>query len=651
MKDLVKALFAAAALSAAILSGCQSPSQAEQPPQAAFVLTPAANVAVGERVSFDASGSSDPQGYALAYAWTLGAPAGSSAALGPADQKTANFSPDVAGIYSIGLVVTAKGRSGTASRTVTAHMNTVIAPLFDHPAGIYAADIAVSLSTATSGAEVHYTTNGDLPTELSPILGAAIPVAGDGAKLTIKAMATKAGMADSSQVAAAYEIDYAAVTMPTFSPPPGSFSADQAVALACATSGAEIHYTTNGDLPTTLSPIYGASIRVAGNTTSMTIKAIASKAGMRASSQAIGAYSILYPPAAAPSFSPPGGGYQADQSVTISCATAGATIHYTTDGRDPTPSSPIFSGSPIAAAGNGSALTIKAFAAKAGMSLSPIAQASYFIAYPTLPDPTFSIAGGSYSTDQAVTLSATSGATIYFTTDSSDPSTASAVYSGSPIAVSGNGTTKTIKAIATKPGMTQSAIASATYTIDSGITIYSQPASGAATFYQSSWADPNGTDADEYVYDDFTLASDANISQVLWRGGYIHDRMYGSYVWNFTITFYASIAGGSQPQLTNPQLPEIYLAFYDLGGSFSAPSNANETSVAGTPFYDYAYTLPTPFHATAGTKYWIRIQAAQGPWPDWGIADATGGDGTHFMFNTGAARFFAPAGDGAFTLR
>jgi uncharacterized repeat protein (TIGR02543 family) len=75
--------------------------------------------------------------------------------------------------------------------------------------------------------------------------------------------------------------------------------------------------------------------------------------------------------------------------------------------------------------------------------------------------PTFSLASGIFSEAQTVTIScATSGASIYYTTDGSDPTDASTEYTG-PITVS---TTMTIKAIAIK-GADQSAIASATYTI------------------------------------------------------------------------------------------------------------------------------------------------------------------------------------------
>jgi alpha-galactosidase len=80
--------------------------------------------------------------------------------------------------------------------------------------------------------------------------------------------------------------------------------------------------------------------------------------------------------------------------------------------------------------------------------------------------PTFSPAGGTYTSSQTVTItSSTSGASIRYTTDGSTPSeTAGTIYS-SPVSVA---TTTTLKAIAYKSGMTDSTVASAAYTINSG---------------------------------------------------------------------------------------------------------------------------------------------------------------------------------------
>ena len=76
--------------------------------------------------------------------------------------------------------------------------------------------------------------------------------------------------------------------------------------------------------------------------------------------------------------------------------------------------------------------------------------------------PTFSPNGGTFSTAQSVTIScSTSGATIYYTTDGSTPTTASTLYA---TAINVSATT-TLKALAVKAGMTNSAVASAKFTI------------------------------------------------------------------------------------------------------------------------------------------------------------------------------------------
>ena len=76
--------------------------------------------------------------------------------------------------------------------------------------------------------------------------------------------------------------------------------------------------------------------------------------------------------------------------------------------------------------------------------------------------PTFSPAGGTYSSGQVITISdITGGATIYYTTNGTTPTTTSTVYTGT-VSVSA---TETIEAIAIANGLSQSAVASSTYTI------------------------------------------------------------------------------------------------------------------------------------------------------------------------------------------
>jgi len=165
--------------------------------------------------------------------------------------------------------------------------------------------------------------------------------------------------------------------------------------------------------------------------------------------------------AAAPIFSPAPGTYPPTQSVTISDATTGASVYYTTDGSTPSPGSgttQLYSG-PIMVS---STETINAIASATGCANSSVATATYTIA-PAAATPTFSPAAGTYTSAQTVTISdATTATTIYYTTNGATPTTASTVYNG-PIAV---GSTETIEAIAAATGFSNSAVASATYTLN-----------------------------------------------------------------------------------------------------------------------------------------------------------------------------------------
>ena len=162
---------------------------------------------------------------------------------------------------------------------------------------------------------------------------------------------------------------------------------------------------------------------------------------------------------AKPTFSPDGGSYEDAQIVSISSATSGATIRYTTDGNDPTSSSTAYS-SPINIS---SSTTLKARAFKSGWTESSIASAAYTInATETVATPTFNPPGGLYAEAQLVTInSATSGATIRYTTNGNVPTSSSTAYS-SPILVN---STSTIKAKGFKDGLNPSSTSSVSYTI------------------------------------------------------------------------------------------------------------------------------------------------------------------------------------------
>jgi uncharacterized repeat protein (TIGR03803 family) len=159
---------------------------------------------------------------------------------------------------------------------------------------------------------------------------------------------------------------------PVFLPGAGVYRTTQNVELSDVTPGATIFYTTDGSTPTTRSTAYSGPVMISNTTT---LRAIAVAGAEAPSAQAVAIYRIV-PFAAKPVFSPAQGAYQTPQPVTISDATSGATIYYTTDGSTPTSASPRYMGA-ITVGGNE---TLQAIALAPGYSQSPVARAMYEIA-------------------------------------------------------------------------------------------------------------------------------------------------------------------------------------------------------------------------------------------------------------------------------
>lgn len=163
---------------------------------------------------------------------------------------------------------------------------------------------------------------------------------------------------------------------------------------------------------------------------------------------------------AAPTFSVVQGEYSSAQSVALSCDTDDADIYYTLDGSTPSSSSNEYTGAITIT----ETTTLKAIAIYDGVE-SNVTSATYTMNRPVAP--TFDPAACVFDTAFDLHLNTdTDGATIYYTTDGSTPTTASSVYS-TKVAIST--ATTTVKAIAVKSGLT-SDVSSATYTYDSRTT-------------------------------------------------------------------------------------------------------------------------------------------------------------------------------------
>jgi sugar lactone lactonase YvrE len=169
--------------------------------------------------------------------------------------------------------------------------------------------------------------------------------------------------------------------------------------------------------------------------------------------------------AATPTFSVKTGTYTTVQTVTLSDATPGAAVYYTTNGTTPTASSTPYS-VPIRVLASE---TILAIAVETGYTQSAVGGATYTINLPAAATPVISLAAGEYAGAQTVKITdSTPGAAIYYTTNGEYPYSGFATYS-EPITVSSS---ETLVAIAVAPGYSNSVAAIAQYIIDSSSTSF-----------------------------------------------------------------------------------------------------------------------------------------------------------------------------------
>jgi hypothetical protein len=352
---------------------------------------------------------------------------------------------------------------GSATYTITPPAAT---PTFSPVAGTYTSAQTVTISDATPGATIYYTTNGTTPTGSSTKYLAPINMS---ATETLTAMGFATGYSFSAVASAVYTITLPAAT-PTFSQVAGTYTSVQAVTISDATPNATIYYTTDGSTPTGSSAQYSTPITVSATET---LTAIALATGYSSSAVVSAAYKITLP-AASPTFSPVAGTYSSAQTVTIGDATPSATIYYTTNGSTPTGSSSRYS-APIAVKATE---TLTAMAFVTGGSFSPVASAVYTITStgntfkPPAAMPTFAPPGGVYGFEQMVTIGdATAGAAIYYTTDGSMPTASSRKYTGA-ITVTAS---ETIKAAAIAAGSSLSPTVVASYTIQLNSILHGPP--------------------------------------------------------------------------------------------------------------------------------------------------------------------------------
>jgi alpha-tubulin suppressor-like RCC1 family protein len=333
----------------------------------------------------------------------------------------------------------------------------VATPSLSLASGLYYADQSVTVTIADPDATLRYSTTGIDPTSSDATVtsGSSISVT---QSQTLKVSGWKSGSPTSVVVARIYELKAVA---PSLSPVTGAYGSSQSVSMSTTTSGATLRYTTDGSEPTTSSTTYAGAITVADT---VTVKARAYKTGWTPSDSGYASYWIASGTVATPAITPTGGAQASPPLVAITTATAGATIRYTLDGSTPTGASPIFLYPFLVPV----TTTVKAQAFKAGYTASAVASVTYDVdASGATGTPLIVPSGGRFVTQQTVTITGPSGATLRYTTDGSDPTTSStAITSGGTVTVA---TSQVLKVRAWASGLDPSAVRRADFMITGAV--------------------------------------------------------------------------------------------------------------------------------------------------------------------------------------
>ena len=168
------------------------------------------------------------------------------------------------------------------------------------------------------------------------------------------------------------------VAAPTFSPDGGTFTSPPTVTIASATEGAEIRYTTDGSTPSATSgTVYSTPVLIPSN--GATLKAIAVKDKLE--SAVVAATYAITGTVQPVTFSPAPGSFEESVTVSGSSATPGATIRYTTDGTDPTPTKGTVYSGPVTIQATNAPITVvvKAIATKTDWAPSKVTSATYTV--------------------------------------------------------------------------------------------------------------------------------------------------------------------------------------------------------------------------------------------------------------------------------
>lgn len=273
--------------------------------------------------------------------------------------------------------------SNVSTLVVTITTPIVEAPVFTPGTGTYADSVVFSITCATEGAEIRYTTDGTEPTVTSTLYSAPVMLT---ATTTVKAKAFKTDWNPSETVPAIYTVVYDPVltvdattlnftsTTLTQTFTVSGAHLDNAITLTCDNT----HFTVN---PTNIStPNNNTLVTVTFDGTEPATGIITVVSDTLSAQVAVTATAQLSAPVLDPA-----NGVDTLITVTMSCTVADAVIRYTLDGTEPTAQSAVYS-APVILNTPGT-YTVKAIAVKTGWENSEVTTGTYIINEPPAPQP------------------------------------------------------------------------------------------------------------------------------------------------------------------------------------------------------------------------------------------------------------------------
>ena len=234
---------------------------------------------------------------------------------------------------TVNSIATAPGDTNSATATST-YTLIAAAPVITPGSESFSGTVSVSI-TAASGSAIYYTTDGTAPVAGQGTTKQYVTALTLNSTTTVKAIATAPGDTNSTIATATYALIVAA---PVITPGSESFSGTVSVSITDPTSGSAIYYTTDGTAPV---PGQGTTKQYSTAFTlnsTATVNAIATAPGDTNSAAATATYTFVpSQPAAIPIITPKGGKISTTQPISITDATTGAAIFFTTDGSTPSP--------------------------------------------------------------------------------------------------------------------------------------------------------------------------------------------------------------------------------------------------------------------------------------------------------------------------